>query len=181
MEVADRTKSAVGQKATLPQLSGMSALLPEPAVAYLGLHALPTLPNRRGPPRRTDRRVQPALHHADAGQRDRARRTQRPALLGRADGSRLVQADQRRLWPSGRRRSLENFRHHHVRQYPQRRPHRPLRRRGVFADTARIIRACCHAGARAPARHHRRTRLERIHAAWHDGQRVSVSNDRWWL
>ena len=35
---------------------------------------------------------------------------------------------------------LQDLRHHHVRQHPQHRPLRPLRRRGIFADAARHCR-----------------------------------------
>src|SRR2546426_2048683 len=66
-----------------------------------------------------------------------ARAPQRIALLHRADRPRLVQAHQRRLRPSDRRRGAADILDHHVRQHPQCRPVRPLWRRGIPAGAAR--------------------------------------------
>ncbi len=46
-------------------------------------------------------------------------------------------AHQRHLWPSDRRRGAQDIRHHRLRQYPQHRPVRPLRRRGIPAGASR--------------------------------------------
>ena len=121
--------------------------------------------------RRTDGGVQPPLHHANAGGGDRPRDPQRIALLHRADRPRLVQAHQRRLRPSDRRRGAADILDHHVRQHPQRRPVRPLWRRGIPAGAARHGRRPGHAGARPVARHYCRSRLERV-LAGHEGDDV---------
>ena len=121
--------------------------------------------------RRIDGVVQPPLHHADAGGGDRPRDPQRIALLHRADRPRLVQAHQRRLRPSDRRRGAADILDHHVRQHPQHRPVRPLWRRGISAGAARHGRRPGHAGARPVARDHRRSRLERV-LAGHEGDDV---------
>ena len=121
--------------------------------------------------RRIDGGVQPALHHANAGGGDRPRDPRRIALLHRADRPRLVQAHQRRLRPSDRRRGAADILDHHVRQHPQRRPVRPLWRRGIPAGAARHGRRPGHAGARPVARHYCRSRLERV-LAGHEGDDV---------
>ena len=105
-----------------------------------------------------------------------AREWYRASRYGCADGLRddgpgLLQADQRRLWPFGRRRGAAGDRRGAVGQLPPQRLRLPLRRRGILHPAAGDRRPRRgRLGGAGPPPAGRRDHRRRRHGSPHDGQ-----------
>ena len=91
----------------------------------------------------------------------RARRTGAPCSIALIDLDWFKRINDS-LWPSDRRRSAADVRHHHLRQHPRHRPVRPLRRRGIPAGAAGYRGRGRRTDTRTAAPDHFRSRLERV-------------------